>query len=180
MVNIFFASDHHLHHTNIIKYANRPYKNAEEMNEDLIARHNATVRPEDHVYLLGDFSILRRKREWPLIIAAGHRFNGHKRLILGNHDHCPVEVYEKAGFEKIYGVWGGIDGLMLSHIPIHPASLGYRFRANVHGHIHNHPAYAPVVHEGQVKPYINLSVEAINYTPVSLDYINDLIRKAQS
>lgn len=177
MTTIWFASDHHLHHDNIIKYSGRPFQNAVQMEDALVTYHNQLVRPQDHVYFLGDFSILRKKREWEQVIKSGRKFNGHKRLILGNHDHCPVEVYSEAGFEKIRGVWGGIDGIMLSHIPVHPRSLGYRFRANVHGHIHEQDEFAPVSHEGLLRPFINVCVENTDYRPITLDEVEHRIKK---
>lgn len=187
MRNIFFWSDPHFHHTRIIELAKRPFTTAEEMEDELVRRHNSVVKPGDSSYCLGDFSILRKKREYPEVVRVGKRLNGDLRLILGNHDHCPVTVYLEAGFEKIYGVWGGIDHLLLSHIPIHPTDMG-RFRACLHGHIHGHASPPPVVgrppefeeQDQLVRPYLNMSVENINYTPVSLDEINDRIRALQT
>jgi calcineurin-like phosphoesterase family protein len=57
MNKIYFSSDHHFSHSNVIKYCNRPYTSVQEMNEDLIQRWNNQVKPEDTVYYLGDFSL---------------------------------------------------------------------------------------------------------------------------
>lgn len=78
---IFFSSDHHFWHNNVIRYCNRPFSSVEEMNESLIARWNSTVKPEDTVYYLGDFSLAFRAVELysPIL-------NGKKILISGNHD----------------------------------------------------------------------------------------------
>lgn len=53
---IFYISDTHFGHENIIKICNRPYQNIQEMNEDIIKRWNNKVKPEDNVYFLGDFT----------------------------------------------------------------------------------------------------------------------------
>ena len=62
---------------------------------------------------------------------------GHKRLILGNHDHYDISVYVEAGFEKIRAS-NVIDGLLLTHYPVHPGSIG-RAIGNCHGQTHQHP-----------------------------------------
>lgn len=80
---IFFSSDHHFFHNNVIRYCDRPYDSVEEMNEDLVKRWNSVVKPEDEVYYLGDFSLAFRAVE-----IFTHRLNGVKYLIPGNHDFC--------------------------------------------------------------------------------------------
>jgi calcineurin-like phosphoesterase family protein len=44
-----FYSDPHFGHTNIIKYCDRPFASVDEMNEELVARYNASVGPDDFV-----------------------------------------------------------------------------------------------------------------------------------
>lgn len=79
---IFFTSDLHLGHANIIKYSNRPFPNVEEMNEDIIGRWNEDVTPQDIVYILGDVSFDKAQTTAANI----RRLNGNKILIYGNHD----------------------------------------------------------------------------------------------
>ena len=87
---------------------------------------------------------------------------GHKRLILGNHDHYDISVYVAAGFQKIRGS-NMIDGLLMTHYPIHPGSIGFRVLGNVHGHIHNQPDVSP--------RHLNISVERTNYEPIPLEEV---------
>jgi calcineurin-like phosphoesterase family protein len=54
---IFFTSDHHFGHENIIRYCNRPFTSVQQMNEIMILRWNGAVLPEDEVYYLGDFAM---------------------------------------------------------------------------------------------------------------------------
>ncbi len=158
MANIFLISDTHFGHENIIKYCARPFADAQEMDEVLIARWNAVVRPQDHVYHLGDVAMRRdaMDRVMPRLV-------GHLRLVRGNHDIFKTKDYLKY-FDEIYGV-RVLDNWLMSHIPVHPENLG-RFRGNLHGHIHEKAPY-----EGWTGRYVNLSVEQINYTPVPLESI---------
>ena len=79
MPEVFFTSDTHFGHANIIKYCNRPFASAAEMDEALIDNWNDRVRPEDTVYHLGDFSLAP---PGPYL----HRLNGHVMFVFGNHD----------------------------------------------------------------------------------------------
>ena len=59
MKQIYFTSDHHFGHENIIKFCDRPFRSVEEMDQTLIERWNEKVKPEDEVYHLGDFSLAK-------------------------------------------------------------------------------------------------------------------------
>lgn len=188
MANRWYISDHHLGHWNILRYGNRPFKTLPEMHDALVQFHNELVKPQDHVSFLGDLTMKRGGRldkEW--IAKEIRRYNGHKRFYLGNHDHFPVEFYREIGFEKVYATWRSEEGFITSHIPLHPRSLAGA-TANVHGHIHQNPVYEPVVFEEwkrdngkivpkRVVPYINVSVEAVNYRPIHLDEILAIITR---
>jgi calcineurin-like phosphoesterase family protein len=98
------------------------------MDEEMIKRWNATVRPNDKVYHLGDVVINRKA------LKTLARLNGDKVLIRGNHDIFPDTEYCEYFRElRAYHV---MNGMILSHIPLHEASLG-RFGVNIHGHLHS-------------------------------------------
>ena len=78
---IWFTSDLHFGHQNIIKFCNRPWKTVEEMNEGLIANWNSVVKDDDIVFDLGDFAFAPNSK-WKEILS---RLNGIHYLILGNH-----------------------------------------------------------------------------------------------
>ena len=59
---IFFISDLHFDHANIIRYCNRPFKSKEEMNRAIIKNWNSTVKDKDSVYILGDVAFGRGHR----------------------------------------------------------------------------------------------------------------------
>ncbi len=93
----------------------------------MVRRWNDTVRPSDKVYHLGDVVINRKA------LKTLARLNGDKVLIRGNHDIFRDEEYREYFRElRAYHV---LNGMILSHIPVHEASLG-RFGTNIHGHLH--------------------------------------------
>ena len=131
----FLVSDTHFGHVGVCRFTHpddatvklRPWDTPEEMDEEMIRRWNDRVRPSDKVYHLGDVVINRKS------LPTMARLNGDKVLIRGNHDIFRDDEYREYFRElRAYHV---LNGLILSHIPIHEASLG-RFGCNIHGHLH--------------------------------------------
>lgn len=173
---IWFSSDIHLFHENIIKYCKRPFKDALEMNEALLTLHNERVKPQDLWYNLGDVCMWRRPNQEDEFIAEITKWNGHKRLFLGNHDHFPIETYIKAGFEKVLGTGRWFADSLVGHYPVHPMNIGSA-KAIIHGHTHDqHIPDHTDQFTGFIKPYINLSVENIGYKPIELDDLVEVIK----
>lgn len=77
---IFFSSDYHLGHTNVLGYCNRPFKNIDDMCLSIIREHNQRVRLNDTLYHLGDFCFRggnnshRRAREWEIELNGNNRY----------------------------------------------------------------------------------------------------------
>ena len=139
----------------------RPFTSNEEMDYTMMENWNKLVRPQDHVYHLGDFTMLRQDTNGRMT-AFRQRLNGHLRILLGNHDALPSKWYFQ-NFEKVYGS-RVIDNLLMTHIPVNSQSLG-RFKANVHGHTHHNKIMLDPHHPDS--RYINVSVEQTNYSPVA-------------
>lgn len=181
MTEHWVISDTHFNHAAIIGYAGRPFTSAGEMDAYMVQTWNDRVKPTDSVYHLGDITMARSSNEVAWFTGLIKSLNGHKRLILGNHDHFPIKVYQNAGFEKIRGTgaWLG-NGMLLSHFPVHPSSIGMRSIANIHGHIHEKDSPPPVIRDtdGARIPYINVSVEKTGYGPISVDEVRAQIRRA--
>ncbi|MCL2120566.1 MAG: metallophosphoesterase [Planctomycetaceae bacterium] len=91
---VFFTSDLHFNHQNLIKFCGRPFHTAGEMNEKLIKWFNEAVGPSDTVYVLGDLVVGSD-------LSCAARLNGRKLLLMGNHDTLPPEAYEDIGIEVI-------------------------------------------------------------------------------
>jgi len=163
--NIYCISDTHFCHDNIIKYGHRPFNSSEEMDEAMIENWNKVVKPSDKVYHLGDVYMGDRNADRIHNILG--RLQGQKRLVLGNHDNGKDQILQRY-FQKI-DVWRKFPefGLLLTHVPVHPSTLGEaRFGThtlNVHGHIHQNKSP-----EG---PYQCVCVEQINFTPVNIEQL---------
>ena len=86
-MSIFFTSDPHYHHANIMKYCSRPFTSVEEMDEELIKRWNSVVTKSDTIYILGDLIFTKDPAEAVRITT---QLNGKIILIKGNHDHSNI------------------------------------------------------------------------------------------
>ncbi len=160
MPNTFFIADNHFGHKNVIEFEKedgellRNFLTLDDMHEHMIEKWNNVVKLHDTVYVLGDVVINRKA--FPLL----HKLSGRKILVKGNHDIFPIMDYlEYFDDVRAYKVLTA-DGIICSHIPIHPDSLE-RWKFNVHGHLHNNSV--------NDKRYFCVSAEQLNYTPIALD-----------
>ena len=94
---IYFISDTHFYHSNIIKYCNRTFKDVNEMNETIISNWRFFITKDDIVYHLGDFCLSSDDD----IKNIFNRLNGNKILIRGNHDRKSVKFYKDIGFDSM-------------------------------------------------------------------------------
>ena len=53
---IWFTSDTHFGHENVLKFTDRPWETIQQMNSVIVANINARVGMNDELYILGDFS----------------------------------------------------------------------------------------------------------------------------
>ena len=149
-----YISDLHLSHNNMA--IKRGFKNYEEHDEYIIKTWNSIVSKKDVTYILGDVTFEKSK---PYEIL--NRLNGIKKVILGNHDepqHVPYLLqYVNNVCALKYLKHKEFGNIILSHAPIHPQELEYRFKLNIHGHVHENTL--------EDKRYINVSAEVIDYKP---------------
>jgi len=170
MSDIFFTSDQHFNHANIIKYCNRPYASTEEMNEALVENYNNIIGPTDTVYHLGDLT-------WGAFDL--DRLNGNKTLIIGNHDKVSQvgqyfsECYHYLELNKVIPKG---RALVLMHFPIE--SWNGKFHKSIHLHGHTH---GTMDNTGLLR--FDVGVDSWDMKPVSLTEIlekrNERIREAE-
>ncbi len=166
MPSVFLVSDTHFGHMGVCKFLRadgvtklRPFDNPDEMDEYMVKVWNERVKPTDKVYHLGDVVINRKA------LRIMHRLNGDKVLIKGNHDIFKLEDYTQHFRDiRAYHV---MNGLILSHIPVHQDNL-YRFGCNIHGHLHANHVMRSNGYGGEVidERYFNACVENHGFGPV--------------
>ena len=159
---IYFIADTHFSDERIIKYENRPFVNTLHMNDTMICTWNSVVKDDDIVFHLGDvgdicpddFKTLR----------------GKKILIKGNHDTKDNDYYRRLGFHEVYSYPIIFDGFwILSHEPLYVnTNMPY---ANIFGHVHS-----SMYVQDYSKQHYCVSVERINYTPISFEEVKEKVR----
>lgn len=144
----YFVSDLHLNHAGVIKFCNRPYDSVGEMNEDLIRRWNCVVGQHDLVWVLGDFAFSSTTATPVADLFA--RLNGHKMLVVGNHDEKNPKVlklpWERV--EKLCVVKEGGKKIVVCHYPLE--SWAGSCHGTVHAHGHQHGGGRKIPHRFDV------------------------------
>lgn len=187
----WYTSDLHLGHENIIKYCNRPFANAAEMNEAIVNRWNSVVHPDDTVYVLGDLALGKLDDS----LQCASRLLGKKLLVPGNHDRCwsghkkvrarDFTRYEEVGFEVLaeqnltdlqvsdghtvrtllcHFPYAGDSQDLDRHVAHRPTDRGHWL---IHGHTHS-----PNIRQGR---QIHVGMDAWNYWPVQESAIITII-----
>ena len=130
----FVISDTHFGHTNIIKYIDRPFTDVKQMDDTMIERWNSVVGPDDWVWHLGDFAFTKDKDECRLLF---DKLNGHKALIVGNHDSPFVrKCLPWREVHYLYDLkWDGMH-VILCHYPIEEWNRKHHKAIHLHGHVH--------------------------------------------
>jgi len=173
MSNTFLISDTHFGHAGILTFKRedgtplRPFTSVEEMNETMVDNWNRVVKPSDKIYHLGDMGYVNATQFDHFM----SRLNGVKVLIRGNHDdHLKLSQLVKH-FKDVRAMHI-LDKMLLTHIPIHPSSLG-RWRMNIHGHLHNNIVRHMNTNEEDLR-YLNVCVECTNYTPIDFESVRSI------
>lgn len=170
-MTIWFSSDQHLWHKNIIKFCNRPFETVEEMVSTIIQNHNKLVKPTDTVYWLGDFAWNMREDKLEIL---ANKFNGKKHFIVGNHDRPALfkGLESKGVFESVNQTLGlslGQQYIWLSHYPHRSWNRSFHGSYHLFGHCH-----------GTALPFglsFDVGVDCWNFCPINLETINETMNK---
>lgn len=200
--NIFFTSDWHVGHQNVIRFDSRPFKDLDHMHRVLINNYNSAVRPQDVCYFLGDMGMTKSE----VLARLVSELNGTKILILGNHDKGVNAMY-RVGFDVVaYSatLYVANERVTLTHCPLrgvwredttgmknspqdepwHGASRESSLRFSVedegqfhlHGHIHSPNGGKSQRTLGR---QMDVGVAANQYRPVSVSQVESWIAKTR-
>jgi calcineurin-like phosphoesterase family protein len=175
---IFFTSDLHFEHRNILSFCHRPYDNIKQMNEELIKNWNNTVSDNDTVFILGDIYWFEGRHECKRLL---EQLNGKTIYIVpGNHDK--IKTFELLSerfvvLDSCVTLWVTIDGkikeLFLCHFPL--ATWPHFENGAIHlfGHIHSGPLSENKIDIPKqdliLKPNCyDVGVDNNNFTPIEL------------
>lgn len=132
-MEIWFTSDIHFGHSNIIKHANRPFADVEEMDEGLVREWNARIGKEDTVYFLGDFSFHKEPKTRDIFFNLNGR---NKHLVRGNHDGKAVTGLPWTTQSDLTTLKFGGNRFELCHYPLEVWNAAHHGAFHLHGHSH--------------------------------------------
>lgn len=153
----YYISDLHLFHKNIIRLANRPFKDVNEMHKTIMTNWNNKVKENDTVYIIGDISF--GGADTDMILS---KLNGRKVLIKGNHDNRRSKFISDT--HQYLKINDGDKQIILFHYPILEWDGFYKGYIHLYGHVHDKTPKMP-------DNAYNVSCEVSNYTPRTLNEI---------
>ena len=176
---IWFTSDPHFNHANIIKYCKRPFDNVEVMNEVLIDNWNMVVGEDDLIICCGDFSLGSSKDAINVL----DKLNGHKLLISGNHEKSVLNSREAMDFFDggVYDlleitvldeeVSDGFQDIILCHYPMVVWDKSHRGSWQLFGHVHG-----MLDGDKRLSPnQMDIGVDSNGFRPLSYQEIKEII-----
>ena len=156
---IYYTSDLHFFHKNVIQYCNRPWATVDDMNAGLVQRWNARVTPNDDVYVIGDFSFGSMKKTQPIFDS----LNGRKHLVAGNHDGRDTRSLNWASYSTLKQIHDCDKLVVMCHYAFSVWNKSQHGSLNLFGHSHgSHPGN---------QQQMDVGVDVWDYQPVTLPEI---------
>jgi calcineurin-like phosphoesterase family protein len=185
--NLFFTSDFHVGHENVIRFDGRPFKDTSEMNETLISNWNRVVGEDDIVFYLGDLSMRCHPSTVKWFV---EQLNGKIHFFMGNHDRYR-DIRNLNRFEKIWGdddvqgagkiqvkdldAKGGYQHIEMSHYPILSWNKGHHGAWHIHGHCHQSMTKNPDMSWYYKRKVIDAGCNGWDYTPISYTQLKNIM-----
>ena len=181
--NLFFTSDTHFQHFNVIEYCNRPFHSKEEMDSTLVKNWNSVVGKDDIIFVLGDFCFGGSK-SWSYLLDA---LNGEKYLIWGNHDKNPTHKWKDVRniINLLIDDPEIKDGqrIALCHYPMLSWYQSHRGAWQLFGHVHGDSTFKYFGEDGfsvkgKITPnQLDVGVDVHNFYPISYQEVKSIITK---
>lgn len=173
-MSIFYMSDAHLGHYNIIRLCNRPFMSVEEMDETFIKNWNSVVKENDDVYIGGDFCFKSGKPATYYL----KQLKGKKHLVIGNHDKAllkdPAARKMFVEIKESYDIYDNGERVIISHFPMVEWDGYFRNSIHLYGHIHNNTTNLAYKLMCQVPNAYNIGADILGFTPRTLKEIKEL------
>lgn len=184
--NVWFASDYHFCHGNIIKYDKRPFANSQEMDSTLIENWNELVGVNDTVIYIGDLCFDRSGGAAKAIV---DQLNGKIHFVLGNHDN-EKDIRKLGRFETVsdYINLSVLDtdnprkyqGIMIMHYPILSWDKAHHGEYMLHGHCHGSLMNDPEYSWYYERKVLDVSCNMTNYKPISYVEIKEIMKNKEN
>ncbi len=178
--NVFFTSDTHFKHGNIIEYCNRPFSSRDQMDSSMINRWNSIVGRNDIIFHLGDFCF-GSKKQWKYLLDS---LNGRKYLVIGNHD----KNITPSKFEDVSHIINLIiqdddeipegQRITLCHYPMLSWYHSHRGSWQLFGHVHGGLADKGLNRSGLTANQLDVGVDLHGFSPISYGMVKMMITKA--
>lgn len=175
MSNIFFTSDHHFGHENIIKFCNRPFSNTQEMDQVMIKRWNEKIKKRDTVYHLGDFGLTYKENLKTIL----DQLNGKIHLIVGNHESAAIQNKQRFEWIKEYyelkikdpDCSNGVRRIILFHYAMRTWRGAGRGNWHLYGHSHGN------LPDLEDQLCFDVGVDCHDFYPLSYQEVKEIMKQ---
>ncbi len=169
---IYFSSDLHGHHSNIIKHCNRPFDSIEDMNDAMIQNINRVVKPNDTMYVIGDFVWWGGSDEQ--IANFCRKINcKNLHLVIGNHDE-PILDKLKPHFvsgDYLKEIRHAQRTIVMCHYAMRTWNQSHRGSFHLYGHSHGQLPDDPHSYS------FDVGVDCHNFKPLSIEEVFEIMEK---
>ena len=180
---LFFTSDTHFYHSNIIKYCDRPFAHSGDMNEELVRKWNEVIPPDGVVFHLGDVSLNARPNSLDKLL---HSLNGTKYLIIGNHERDALrKEYIRSQWEGIYDIAEIFindvevtykkQHIVMCHYPMLTWNASHRGSWQLFGHVHGGLSNKGIIKHSPAQ--MDVGVDTNNFYPYTYQQVKETITK---